>query len=89
MRQHEQERNVALSVSETEALSRGLAHELNQPLAAIMGFAGACLQGCESVDGLPESHAENLRRIIEQTERAAQVVRKLHIYMRSASRQSP
>lgn len=78
MGQHEQELTAAMSDSATEALARGLTHELSQPLAAIMGFAGACLKTCESVDGLPESVADNLRRIIGQTERAAQILRKLH-----------
>lgn len=61
---------------EQELSARGLAHELSQPLTAIMGFAGACLY--DSAEGLTESHADNLRRIIKQTERAAQILRERH-----------
>ena len=55
----------------------GVAHELNNPLAAIKGFAQLLLEGRGSVD---ERHA--LETIHRETERAARIVRDLLVVAR-------
>ncbi|HTT84207.1 MAG TPA: PAS domain S-box protein [Rhizomicrobium sp.] len=62
----------------TGQLGAALAHELNQPLTAILNYAGV-LQ--EVGGGLPGSEGEVLRevvgRILEQTQRAGEIIRRL------------
>ena len=55
----------------------GVAHELNNPLAAIKGFAQLLLQGHGSID---DRHA--LETIHRETERAARIVRDLLVVAR-------
>ncbi len=65
----------------------GLAHELNQPLAAISNFARAArhsIRGHETVDA---SAAEALDQIAEQADRAAEIIRHLRRFFRRAETQ--
>ncbi|MEO0362249.1 MAG: histidine kinase dimerization/phospho-acceptor domain-containing protein, partial [Pseudomonadota bacterium] len=62
-------------------MAAGLAHELNQPLAAIRGFAE---NGAVFLDrGRTEEARGNLARIAELTERAAQIIRHLRAFARN------
>jgi two-component system sensor kinase FixL len=58
-------------------MSSGIAHELNQPLAAIATYAHAC----DRLLGLPDPEIEEvqtaLRQIAEQAVRAGDIIRKL------------
>ncbi len=84
-----QQRAEMLHASRLSALgmmSAALSHELNQPLSAIANYASAC----EAIlrmheNDLPDSIHDFVRRIIEQSLRAGEIVRRL----RDFSRKSP
>jgi signal transduction histidine kinase len=59
-------------------LSAGVAHELNEPLAAILGFA----QLCRKHDSLPPAAAADLDKIIGATLHARETVKKLMLFAR-------
>lgn len=59
-------------------LSAGVAHELNEPLAAILGFA----ELAKAVPGLPAAAAADTNRIIKAALHAREIIRKLLIFTR-------
>lgn len=59
-------------------LSAGVAHELNEPLAAILGFA----QLCRKHESLPPPAAADLDKIIGATLHARETVKKLMLFAR-------
>ncbi len=58
-------------------MASGLAHELNQPLCAIVNYAGGCLRltGRETVD--METLRSSIEQIAGQAERAAGIIRRI------------
>ena len=62
-------------------LATALAHELNQPLAAIGSFAEASLRRLQRGVVAKEFLADNLRQIGAQAERAAAVIRELRAFL--------
>jgi signal transduction histidine kinase/ActR/RegA family two-component response regulator len=60
-------------------LVSGIAHELNNPLTGIMGFAQLLLGR-----GLTQSQAADARLIYEEAERAARIVKNLLLFARDA-----
>lgn len=63
-------------------MASGVAHELNQPLAAIVSFADACLRMEESGKLRAEALHDALRQIAEQGERAGRILRQLRQFVR-------
>ncbi len=59
------------------AMTVGIAHELNQPLAAITTYAQACYRMVDSDMDEPDELKRALKKIDEQVGRAAQVIRRL------------
>jgi two-component system NtrC family sensor kinase len=59
-------------------LSAGVAHELNEPLASMLGFA----QLCRKHAGLPAAAAADLDKIIAATLHAREIVKKLMLFAR-------
>lgn len=59
-------------------LAAGVAHELNEPLGAILGFAQLARQAA----GLPDQAASDVDRIIAAALHAREVVRKLMLFAR-------
>jgi signal transduction histidine kinase len=59
-------------------LSAGVAHELNEPLGAILGFAELVNQS----SGLPDQAARDVDRIIKAALHAREIIRKLMIFTR-------
>jgi len=62
-------------------LGAGVAHELNEPLANILGFA----QLARKAPGIPEEAARDLDRVISATLHARDFVRRLLSFARGAS----
>lgn len=63
-------------------LASTLAHELNQPLAAVSTYAQGCLCGVEN-DILPKSELmETLNKIVRQSERAGNIIHHIQDYVR-------
>lgn len=59
-------------------LAAGVAHELNEPLAAILGFAQLALDA----EGVPETVREDLNRITKASLHAREVIKKLMLFAR-------
>ena len=71
-------------------LVAGVAHELNNPLTSVIGYAQLLeeelLEGGESADPrTPQALAHDVRRIAEESERAARIVRNLLAFARRQS----
>jgi len=94
----EQRRTEALTRRQQEKLQAGarlaalgemssmLSHELNQPLAAIASFSGGLLnvlEAGEPIDAeLAGDAAMATRHIVQQAERAGQIIRSVHDFVR-------
>ncbi len=76
-RLHEQLRH-ADRLATIGQLAAGVAHELNEPLGAILGFA----QLARKSDGLPEQARKDMTKIEHATLHAREVVNKLLIFAR-------
>lgn len=64
-------------------LAAGMAHELNEPLANILGFA----QLAQGAEGLGDDVGADLGRIVEASLRARDIVRQLRLYARQGPEQ--
>jgi PAS domain S-box-containing protein len=62
-------------------LASGLAHELNQPLCAIVNYAGACLELINAKQNGTELHLA-MEEVAKQAERAGEVIRRLREFVR-------
>lgn len=70
-------------------LASGIAHELNQPLAAVINYASASLRYLESLPHAPQNTtrvAEGLQLICGQASHAAAVISRLRSFLRKSSR---
>ncbi len=67
-------------LSNLSRIASGVAHELNNPLTAVIGFAELLLGGQE----LPAELAKDLRTIVKQAERSIDVTRTLLDYVHLA-----
>ena len=72
----------ALRLGMMNELAAGLAHEINQPLAAIANFAAGAARRIESGDAPTEMLREALRDISAQAERAGEIVRRVRGFVR-------
>jgi signal transduction histidine kinase len=61
-------------------LAAGVAHEINEPLGSILGYAQLAQKGGE----FPESTAEDLNKIIAASLQAREIVNKLRLFARQA-----
>lgn len=59
-------------------LAAGVAHELNEPLGSVLGFA----QLAGKAEGLPRAAAQDLDKIVRATLHAREIVRKLMLFAR-------
>jgi two-component system sensor kinase FixL len=66
-------------------LTASLAHELNQPLAAILSNAQAALHFLASGKNDPELFRQTLENIVQDTKRAADVIRSLRSMMKKGN----
>ena len=64
-------------------LSAGIAHELNEPLGRILGFA----QLIRKTGGLNEQQSEDIERIIKASLYTREIIKKLMIFSRQMPRQ--
>ncbi|MBN2563756.1 MAG: PAS domain S-box protein [Phycisphaerae bacterium] len=63
-------------------LASGLAHELNQPLCAISSCVQACLRMLKSGAGNSEEVTDAMEDVVEQAERAGEIIRRLRNFVR-------
>jgi len=68
-------------------MASGLAHELNQPLCAIVNFTEACAELVRQNTSAPEEIGRALNEVARQAERAGEVIRRLREFARGRTSQ--
>ena len=85
-RQHQMQLVHAGRISTMGEMATGIAHELNQPLAAILNHAEACTLAIQGGEASSECLLEDLSLIAAQAERAAGIIRHLRNFVRRSGR---
>ncbi len=70
-------------------LASGIAHEINQPLAAVVNYAGASQRYLQALDSNPQAAeriAQGLERITAHANHAAEVIKRLRGFLRKGQR---
>ena len=84
----ERERRLEARLARTERLSAAgeiatsLAHELNQPLAAVVNFAGGCVNRLRRGETDPEVLIPALEQIVQQGRLAGSTIHRLRAFLR-------
>jgi len=63
-------------------MTSGLAHELNQPLAAILNYASVCLVQVESQKGSSATSLTAIQEVMNETRRAGAIITRMHAFVR-------
>jgi C4-dicarboxylate-specific signal transduction histidine kinase len=63
-------------------MATGLAHELNQPLAAITSYAQGCVQRLRSKKAKPEEMLDTMDKIAAEARRAGGIIRRVRSFVR-------
>ena len=84
LRQQQAELTHIARLSLAGEMAAGLAHELNQPLAAIVTYAHTCLQMLHSEKTSPDLLTELLKKVVSQGLRAGEIIRRLKAFVRKA-----
>ncbi|MCZ7564449.1 MAG: ATP-binding protein [Burkholderiales bacterium] len=82
VRRHQTELARVARLSTMGEMATGLAHELNQPLAAIANFARGCIRRLRSGDVAPGELIRPLEEVCQQAERAGEVMRHVRDFVR-------
>jgi signal transduction histidine kinase len=85
-RRHQAEIAHAARLSTLGGMAAGLAHELNQPLAAVVSYARGCARRLEAGDLPKAALLEVLEEISAQALRAGEVLRRIREFVRGESR---
>lgn len=80
-RQHQQELAHVLRLSTMGEMATGLAHELNQPLSAIVSYAQGCLRRIQSGTSSPTELVDILGKVTLQAGRAGAIIRRLRAFV--------
>ncbi|MBV8537058.1 MAG: PAS domain S-box protein [Alphaproteobacteria bacterium] len=80
-RVHQSELAQASRLTLAGEMASALAHELNQPLTAIVAYARGCLRLLRPSD--PELLREGVGEVVHQAERAADVIARIREFMRT------
>ncbi|MDD2048415.1 PAS domain S-box protein [Pseudomonas putida] len=88
-RRHQDELAHSARLITLGELASGIAHEINQPLAAVVNYAGASQRYLQALDRDPQAAprvAQGLQRISEQATHAAEVIKRLRAFLRKEPR---
>jgi signal transduction histidine kinase len=85
-RRHQAEIAHAARLTTLGGMAAGLAHELNQPLAAVVSYARGCARRLEAGDLPKAALLEVLEEISAQALRAGEVLRRIREFLRGESR---
>ncbi len=77
LRRHQAELVHVCRLSTMGEVATGMAHELNQPLAAIVNYASGCGRRLRLGTGDPEELSQAMDRIGSQAQRAGEIIRRL------------
>lgn len=81
VRLHYRELAHAARVNTMGEMASGLAHELNQPLAAIANYSRGCLHRIRSGGGTVEDLAQAIEQVCDQAERAGGIISSLRRFV--------
>jgi signal transduction histidine kinase len=83
LKEHEAELAHAMRLTATGEMAAALAHELNQPLTALIGFARACQDVLASGgSGARETAMELIDHTVQQALRAGEIIRSTREFLR-------
>jgi two-component system sensor kinase FixL len=80
-RQREAELAHVARLNTMGELASGLAHELNQPLAAVVNYTQGCLRRMAQGEWTPESIRGAMQLAADQATRAAEIIRRLRRFL--------
>lgn len=83
-REHQAGLAHAARLSTVGGMAAGLAHEINQPLAAIVSYARGCAHRIRAGEVPPETLLEVIEQMSAQAMRASEVLRRIHTFVRSS-----
>jgi PAS domain S-box-containing protein len=78
---HQEEVAHVARLSTMGEMASGMAHELNQPLTALISYCGTAIKLAESIPSLPEDYLDILLRATSQAHRAGDVIRHLREFV--------
>jgi len=81
IRLHYRELAHASRVNTMGEMASGLAHELNQPLAAIANYSHGCLRRIQSGVGTVDDITRAIEQVCTQADRAADIIRSLRRFV--------
>lgn len=81
IRLHYRELAHASRVNTMGEMASGLAHELNQPLAAIANYSRGCLRRIQSGTGTMDDLTRAIEQVCNQADRAAEIIRSLRSFV--------
>jgi len=81
LKQMQQDSAHMMRISTMGEMASGMAHELNQPLTALVSYCGTALQLAQQAPSLPEGYIDILERATEQAHRAGNVIRHLRDFV--------
>jgi PAS domain S-box-containing protein len=79
--QHHQEMAHVIRLSTAGEMASGMAHELNQPLTALLSYCGTAVSLMNSMSSPSQQLGEILERATEQAHRAADIIRHLREFV--------
>ena len=78
---HHQEMAHVIRLSTAGEMASGMAHELNQPLTALLSYCGTAVSLVNSMSSPPQQLGEILVRATEQAHRAGEIIRHLREFV--------
>lgn len=81
IRLHYRELSHAARVNTMGEMASGLAHELNQPLAAIANYSRGCLHRIRAGNGSVEDLAQAVEQVCKQADRAGDIISSLRRFV--------
>ena len=85
IQRHHQEMAHVIRLSTMGEMASGMAHELNQPLAALVGYCGAAMALVKSLPAPPQQLHDILERASGQAHRAGSIIRQLREFVSKES----
>jgi PAS domain S-box-containing protein len=79
---HQQDMAHVMRLSTMGEMATGMAHELNQPLTALVSYCGTAASLVSSLPSPPQQLGEILVRATEQAHRAGDIIRQLRVFVR-------
>lgn len=84
LRQQQEKLEATARLVAMGEMASAIAHELNQPLAAIASYTTACLNVLASGAATPEELRGALEKTSQQAQRAGRIIRRVHQFVRKS-----